>query len=68
MLATMVDGLMNKIWDFRLVKMRKFGFFSIYSTHLKLPISKLIFHSHNSQNLQEKSLKATYIPLVTKLS
>ena len=69
MLATMVDGLMKKIWDFRLVKMGKFGFFSIYSTHLKLPISKLIFHSHNSQNLQDiKSLKATYILLVTKLS
>ena len=53
MLAIMVDGLMKKIWDFRLVKMEKFGFFSIYSTHLKLPISKLIFHSHNSQNLQD---------------
>ena len=38
---------MKKIWDFRLVKMVKFGFFSIYFTHLKLPISKLIFHSHN---------------------
>ena len=47
MLATMVDGFMKKIWDFRLAKMGKFGFFSIYSTHLKLSISKLIFHSES---------------------
>ena len=40
--------LMKKIWDFRLVKMVKFGFFSIYFTHLKLPILRLIFHSHNT--------------------
>ena len=53
MLAAMVDGLMKIIWDFRLVKMGKCGFFSIYSIHLKLSISKLIFHSHNSQNLQD---------------
>ena len=53
MLATMVDGLMKKIWDFRLVKMGKFGFISIYSTYLKLPISKLSFHSHNSHDLQD---------------
>ena len=53
MVATMVDELMKKICDFRLVKMGTFGFFSIYSTHLKLPISKLIFHSHNSENLQD---------------
>ena len=26
MLATMVDGLMKKIWDLRLVKLGKFGF------------------------------------------
>ena len=45
--------LMKKICDFRLVKMGKFCFFSIYSTHLRLPISKPIFHSHNSQNLQD---------------
>ena len=53
MLATMVDGLMKKIRDFILVKMVKFDFFSKYSTHLKLSISKLIFYSHNSQNLQD---------------
>ena len=35
-----------------LFKMIKFGFFSIYFTYLKLPILKLIFHSHNTQNLQ----------------
>ena len=41
------------------------GFFSIYFTHLRLPILKLILHSHNksckSHGLRLcKSLKATY--------
>ena len=45
MLATMVD---EKTFDFRLVKMVKFGFFSIYFTQVKLPIVKLVFHSHNT--------------------
>ena len=40
--------LMKKICDFRLIKMVKFGFFSLYFTHLKLPILRLIFHSHNT--------------------
>ena len=43
--------LIKQIWDFRLVKMVKFDFFSIYFTHLKLP--KLIFHSHNSCNFKD---------------
>ena len=45
--------LMEKIWGFRLVKMVKIGFYSIYFTHLKLPFLKLIFHSHHSCNLQD---------------
>ena len=57
---------MKKILDFGLVKMGKFGFFSTYSTHLKLLISKLVFHSHNRIFRIRKSLKATYILLVTK--
>ena len=53
--------LIKKIWNFRLVKMVKFGFFSIYFTHLKLPILKLIFHSHNSCNLQDVWVIESYI-------
>ena len=40
--------LMKRIRDLRLVKMVEFVFFSIYFTHLKLPILKLIFHSHGT--------------------
>ena len=36
--------LMKKIWDFKLVKMVKFGYLSIYFTQLKLPNLKFIFH------------------------
>ena len=45
MLAAMVH---EKMWDFRLVQMVKFDFFSIYFTLIKLPMSKLIFHSQNN--------------------
>ena len=58
MLAAMVD---EEIWDFRLAKM-------VCLTHFKLPFSKLIFHSHNRIFGMCKSLKATYILLVTKLT
>ena len=30
-------------WGFRLIKMFKFGYFSIYFTHLKLPLLSLFF-------------------------
>ena len=59
MLATIVDE--ENLRFNRLVKMGKFGFFSIYSAHLKLPISKLVFHSHNIQNLQDVSVIKNYI-------
>ena len=45
MLSTMVD---EENLEFRLVKMVKFGFLSMYFTHLKLPILKLIFHLHDT--------------------
>ena len=59
MLATMVDE--ENLGFYRVVKMGKFGLFSIHSTHLKLPTSKLLFHSHNSQNLQDLSVIKSYI-------
>ena len=59
MLATIVDE--ENLGFYRLVKMGKFVFFSIYSTHLKLPISKPFFHSHNSQDLQYVSIIKSYI-------
>ena len=40
--------LMTKIWDFRIVRMVKFGFLPLYVTHIKLPILKLIFYSRNT--------------------
>ena len=46
---------------YSLIKMGKFGLFSIYSTHLKQPISKLVFHSHKCQNLQDMSVIKSYI-------
>ena len=43
--------------------MAKSGFFSkLNFTHLKVPVSRFIFYSHNN-----KSVKATYKRLVTKL-
>ena len=54
MLPTMVDA--ENLGFYTLVKMGKFGFFLIYSAHLKLPISRLVFHSHNIQNLQNVSV------------
>ena len=59
MLATMIDE--ENLEFYRLVKMGKIAFFSIYSTHLKLPISEPFFHSHNSQNLQDVSVIKSYI-------
>ena len=59
MLATIVDE--ENLGFYRLVKMGKFAFFSIYSTHLKLPISKLLFDTHNSQNVQDLSIVKSYI-------
>ena len=59
MLATMVAE--EKLVSYSLVKIGKFGFFSIYSTHLKLPISELVFDLHNSQNLQDVSAIKSYI-------
>ena len=59
MLATMVDE--ENLGFYRLVKIGKLGFLSIYSTHLKLPVSKLVFHSDNSENLQDVSVIKSYI-------
>ena len=59
MLATTVHE--ENLGFYRVVKMRKFGFFSLYCTHLKLPISEFVFHSHNSQNVQDLSIVKSYI-------
>ena len=58
MLATMVD---EENLGFQTSQNGKIWLSSIYSTHLKLPISKLIFHSHNSQNLQDMQVIKSYI-------
>ena len=59
MLPTRVDK--ENLRFYRLVKMGKFAFFSIYSTIFKLPILGLVFHSHNSQNLQDVPVIKSYI-------
>ena len=59
MLATVVDE--ENLGFYKLVKIAKFWLFSIYSTHLKLPILELFFPSHNSQILQDVSVIQRYI-------
>ena len=38
--------------------MVKFGFLSIYFTHLKLPILKLIFHLHDTKTQDVQAIKS----------
>ena len=61
---------MKKIWDFKLVKIVKFGFFSIHFTHLFQAAYFKVYFIHITVGTFRmfKSLKATYILLVTKLN
>ena len=59
MLAALVDE--EYLGFYRLVRTEKFGFFSIYSKDLKLPLWKLVFHSQSSENLQDVSVIKSYM-------